>query len=128
MSQWSDWKLWTPYIVPRIWELFWLRNLAQIIAIYNSCSHFHFAFSVLCFKNIRRSHTEVFYIKGVLRNFAKFTGKHPCSSLLILTEHLRWLLLKHFILFPVCFNYLLRTFYQCSCEISHTFRYLTQTF
>ena len=27
------------------------------------------------------SDPEVFYIKDVLRNFAKFTGKHPCQSL-----------------------------------------------
>ena len=29
----------------------------------------------------RSSHPEVFCIKGVLRNFAKFTGKHLCQSL-----------------------------------------------
>ena len=42
-------------------------------------------------------------VKEVLRNFAKFTGKHLCQSLFFnkvaglrpfLTEHLRWLLLK----------------------------------
>ena len=32
--------------------------------------------------NLYRSiHPEVFYKKGVLRNFAKFTGKHLCQSL-----------------------------------------------
>ena len=30
---------------------------------------------------IRRSRPEVFCKKGVLRNFAKFTGKHLCQSL-----------------------------------------------
>ena len=29
----------------------------------------------------RNSHPEVFYKKGVLRNFEKFTGKHLCQSL-----------------------------------------------
>ena len=29
----------------------------------------------------RSSHPEVFCKKGVLRNFAKFTGKHLCHSL-----------------------------------------------
>ena len=29
----------------------------------------------------RSSHPEVFCKKGVLRNFTKFTGKHPCQSL-----------------------------------------------
>ena len=62
----------------------------------------------------RSSRPEVF-CKGVLRNFAKFTGKHLCQSLFFnkvsglrtgagvflwilrnffLTEHLRWLLLS----------------------------------
>ena len=31
--------------------------------------------------NLRRSFPEVFYRKGVLRNFAKLTGKHLCQSL-----------------------------------------------
>ena len=31
--------------------------------------------------NNRSSHPEGFCIKGVLRNFAKFTGKHLCQSL-----------------------------------------------
>ena len=30
-----------------------------------------------------RSHPEVFCEKGVLRNFAKFTGKHLCQSLFL---------------------------------------------
>ena len=31
--------------------------------------------------NFRCSHPDVFCEKGVLRNFAKFTGKHLCQSL-----------------------------------------------
>ena len=52
----------------------------------------------------RSSRPEVFCKKGVLRNFAKFTGKHLRQSLFFNkvaglrtpfpTEHLRWLLLK----------------------------------
>ena len=30
---------------------------------------------------VRSSRPEVFYKKGVLRNFAKFIGKHVCQSL-----------------------------------------------
>ena len=59
----------------------------------------------------RSSRPEVFYEKGVLRNFTKFTGKHLCQRKKrlwhrcfrvnfakflrtpFLTEHLRWLLL-----------------------------------
>ena len=32
-------------------------------------------------KRIRSSRPEVFYQKGLLRNFTKFTGKHQCQSL-----------------------------------------------
>ena len=35
-----------------------------------------------------RSHPEVFCEKGVLRNFAKFTGKHLCQSLFFKKETL----------------------------------------
>ena len=31
----------------------------------------------------RSSHPEVFYKKGVLRNFEKFTGRHLCQSLVL---------------------------------------------
>ena len=65
-----------------------------------SCSH-----SLMHHKrimNCKTSRLEVFCRKGVLRNFAKFTGKYLCQCLffyktaglrhLFLTEHLRWLL------------------------------------
>ena len=32
----------------------------------------------------RSSRSEVFYKKGVLRNFAKFSGKHLCQSLFLI--------------------------------------------
>ena len=56
--------------------------------------------------NHRSIRPEVFWKKGVFKNFAKFTGKHLCQSLFfpvnfakflrtpIFTEHLSWLLLK----------------------------------
>ena len=34
--------------------------------------------------NTRSSHLQVFYQKGVLKNFAKFAGKHLCWSLFLL--------------------------------------------
>ena len=37
---------------------------------------------------VTSSHPEVFFKKGVLRNFAKFTGKHLCQSLFIKKETL----------------------------------------
>ena len=46
----------------------------------------------------RSSRPELFYKKGVMRNFAKFTGKHVCQSLFFnkvagLIEQLWWLLM-----------------------------------
>ena len=35
------------------------------------------------YKNTRSSHQRCSIIKGVLTNFAKFTGKHLCQSLLL---------------------------------------------
>ena len=37
----------------------------------------------LCAQLFRSSHQRCFIIKGVLRNFAKFTGKHLCQSLFL---------------------------------------------
>ena len=35
------------------------------------------------FKNLQKQPAEVFFKKGVLRNFTKFTGKHLCKSLFL---------------------------------------------
>ena len=35
-------------------------------------------------QNLKIIRSEVHCIKGVLKNFAKFTGKHPCWSFLML--------------------------------------------
>ena len=41
-----------------------------------------FIYSSITFvKYLEKQPPEVFCRKGVLRNFAKFTGKHPCQSL-----------------------------------------------
>ena len=42
----------------------------------------------------RGSRPEVFCKKGVLRNFAKFTGKHQCQSLFFNKVAGLWLLLR----------------------------------
>ena len=42
-----------------------------------------FAFKIVESLHFRSSRLEVFCRKGVLRNFAKFTGKHLCQSLRI---------------------------------------------
>ena len=81
-----------------------------------------FLYLFINWKDSRSSRPEVFCKKDVLRNFAKFTGKHPCQSpttllkkrlwhtcfpvnfakflrTLFFTEHLRWLLLRFIIVF-----------------------------
>ena len=93
------------------------------------------------------------YKKGVLRNFAKFTGKHLCQSLFLLkkrlrhrcfpvnfarflrtpflTEHLWWLLLYKVITFFPWSSYLFADLQKwcsefntrCSCS-QHTIKYI----
>ena len=70
----------------------------------------------------RSSHPKAFYRKGVLKIFAKFTGKHLCWNLFFrrlqhrcfpvnfvkflrtssFTEHFRWLLLTCYGIKPIC--------------------------
>ena len=48
-------------------------------------------------QHYRSSRLEVFYKKGVLKNFTKVTGKHPCRSLFLIkiqTSNLQYLLKK----------------------------------
>ena len=49
--------------------------------------------------NVRSSHPKIFCNNIVLKNFAKFTGKHLCQNLFFnkvsgLQEHQKWLLFK----------------------------------
>ena len=57
---------------------------------------------IIIWRTLYRSRPKVFFKKGVLKNFAKFTRKHLCQSIFFnkvagafffFTEHLRWLLL-----------------------------------
>ena len=89
----------------RVFTFFWSIGISSICEIFYIYLHaffqrnenekrFHrtflwmycFLFSSLCRSlcriKIRNSPPEVFCKKGVLRNFAKFTGKHLCESLL----------------------------------------------
>ena len=40
-----------------------------------------FLMKLLC-RKYRSSHPEVFLVKGVLKIFSKFTGEHPCRSVI----------------------------------------------
>ena len=102
--------------MPVVFKKSIFRNLTYILDL---CIYVNFEFPsaflyALCelleeqavlYGNNRSSGPEVFCKKGILRSFAKFTGKHPArDSFLIMlqaspctpffTEHLRWLLLK----------------------------------
>ena len=46
----------------------------MLFAIVSAVSHFPLF-------NEQNQAPEMFYKKGVFKNFAKFTGKHPCQSL-----------------------------------------------
>ena len=48
---------------------------------WNLCRLTIISFCFSCFEVFRRSRPEVLYKKGVLRDFAKFTGKHLRQSL-----------------------------------------------
>ena len=48
---------------------------------WNLCRLTIISFCFSCFEVFRRSRPEVLYKKGVLTDFAKFTGKHLCHSL-----------------------------------------------
>ena len=62
---------------------YWLKHWLNIEYVIKNGDHI----SALTNKNklqlqmVRSRRPEVFYKKGVLRNFAKFTGKHLCQSL-----------------------------------------------
>ena len=93
---------------------------------------------------IRSSRPEVFCEKGVLRNFAKFTGKHAAPATLLkkrlchrcfpvnfvkflrtpfFTEHIWWLLLNHLTLREKCPNtdlFLTRIFLYSDWTVENT--------
>ena len=55
------------------------------------------------FTYVRSSRPEVFCKKGVLRNFAKFTGKHLCQSLFFSkVPGETWVVIVSFVSFELC--------------------------
>ena len=84
-------------------------------------------------RKLRSSRLEVFCRKGVLKNVAKFRGKHLCQSLFFnkvaglrrnfakflrapfFTEHRRWLLLDVFVINLIY----LRCRFNCCCKAAH---------
>ena len=55
--------------------IYFIETIISIISsIQNACE-------VMCVQYILKQPREVFFKKGVLKNFANFTGKHLCWSL-----------------------------------------------
>ena len=61
---------------------------ARLLSVVNTNQkrHWYTCFGYARFKctNSRSSPLEMFYKKGVLKNFVKFTGKHRCQSLFLI--------------------------------------------
>ena len=61
---------------------FQTQNILQYIAKPGQAVYFTFSRGIFrTFSNVRSSGLEVSWRKGVLRNFANFTGKHLCQNL-----------------------------------------------
>ena len=61
---------------------FYFHNMASFVYFKSIASHFHMNTIKSKFRIIfRSSRPDVFFEKGVLKNFAKFKGKHLCQSL-----------------------------------------------
>ena len=61
---------------------FYFLNMASLVYFKSIASHFHMNTIKSKFRIIfRSSRPDVFFEKGVLKNFAKFKGKHLCQSL-----------------------------------------------
>ena len=77
-SRWMTFIAIVAGVIFRLWKTIWLTK--------------HFSISV--FINCRSSRPEVFLGKGVLKLCNKFTGKHPCQSVIAI-KLLKQLYLNH---------------------------------
>ena len=82
----------TSQLISEFWQNIWQGFECNAGFVFQINYRFPFDRSMsLC----RSSHLELFCKKGVLRNFAKFTGKHLCQRLFFnKVAGLRWLLLS----------------------------------
>ena len=80
--EWRDWLLTTlsEYTKCSVMQnCLVLKLSASVIDTFTKLVSLSLSFFLLM--SIRSSRPDVFYKKGVLRNFAKLTGKHLCQSL-----------------------------------------------
>ena len=54
--------------------IFFIDTIISVISAQIACD-------VMCVQYVQKQPPEVFFEKGVLKNFANFTGKHLCWSL-----------------------------------------------
>ena len=66
------------FISPYLWFHSFHYIVKTLVYFFREVKHLYF------FPPCRSSHLGVFCKKGVLRNFAKFTGKHLCQSLFLI--------------------------------------------
>ena len=74
-----------------------MRIAENTIRLVENDVSFKLSSSSFSFIQSRSSHRELSSKKCVLKNFAKFTGKHRCCEIFkktFFTEHLQWLLLS----------------------------------
>ena len=64
------------------WVKFVIRYFLNKLIFFKRCGKFF-----VCFTTSRSSRLEMLCRKDVLRNFAKFTGKHLCQSLFLIKLH-----------------------------------------
>ena len=83
------------------WHLFWVRKISEMKYIWKHRCIYDLTVNT-------NSLPKVFCEKGVLRNFAKFTGNQPCQGLFFNKEILLKKILWHSC-FPVNFAKFLRT-------------------
>ena len=69
----------------RKYHFLWIEHTEESIILSNNTSWNENTFkgnTITCFETYRSSHPEVFLGKGVLKTCSKFTGEHPCRSVI----------------------------------------------
>ena len=64
--------------------MFYLFLIFFILSIISVISSTHIACDVMCVQYVQKQRPEVFFKKGVLKNFASLTEKHLCWSLFLI--------------------------------------------
>ena len=82
---------WMIFIQCDQWKTFFLKA-CRYIEIFSTAILLFSLKQVFWKKSLQKQSPEGVLQKGVLKNFAKFTGKHLCQSLLYITGVFLWIL------------------------------------